>query len=153
MKKCKKCEQEKDSSSFPKDLKMKDGLNSWCKCCRKEYKKQPNQKMLARAAKRKHRNENYEHYRKIERIREYKNKYGITLEIYDEMRELQNYCCAICGNHEDSGKFGKLFVDHDHKTGKIRQLLCDKCNVGLGSFKDSPDFLKNAIEYLIRHRS
>jgi hypothetical protein len=45
----------------------------------------------------------------------------------------------------------KLFVDHNHRTGKVRELLCTNCNAGFGYFKESPEILANAIDYAIRH--
>jgi hypothetical protein len=59
----------------------------------------------------------------------------------------QNNKCAICGR--DKSEFKKRFaVDHNHKTGEIRGLLCVNCNHGLGTFKDNTIFLNNAIKYL-----
>lgn len=70
--------------------------------------------------------------------------YGVTrdylLRLYDE----QDGCCAICGL-DFKGEFA---VDHDHKTGKVRGLLCDHCNRGLGSFKDNIARLARACEYV-----
>lgn len=77
--------------------------------------------------------------------------YGITEEEYNEMRENQNYCCALCGVHENvwwEQRQKRLFVDHDHKTNKVRGLLCGHCNTGLGNFKDRVDVLEKAIRYL-----
>ena len=74
-------------------------------------------------------------------------KYGITLDQYNLMRAQQNYCCAICNDQEDSVE-KKMFVDHNHTTGKIRKLLCTKCNVGIGMLKDSPDIMERAAKYL-----
>jgi hypothetical protein len=77
-------------------------------------------------------------------------KYGVTLEQYNLLRAQQGFCCAICNDHEDSvGK--KMFVDHDHVTGKIRKLLCTKCNVGIGMLKDNPDIMERAAKYLRDH--
>jgi uncharacterized Zn finger protein (UPF0148 family) len=74
--------------------------------------------------------------------------YGLTVEQYDAMLMEQNYVCAICNKSEKSSTRGVLFIDHDHKTGKVRGLLCDSCNRGLGYFYDNKSFLHNAIEYL-----
>ncbi len=74
--------------------------------------------------------------------------YGLTVEQYDAMLMEQNYVCAICNKSEKSSTRGVLFIDHDHKTGKVRGLLCDTCNRGLGYFYDNTSFLRNAIEYL-----
>jgi len=73
---------------------------------------------------------------------------GITPDDYKKMLEGQNGKCAICGAIESHSKGHRLAVDHDHETGKIRGLLCHNCNVGLGNFKDSPDLIRSAIEYL-----
>lgn len=72
-----------------------------------------------------------------------KRKYNITVEEYNSMMHLQENKCAICGDMSE-----KLCVDHDHKTGKVRGLLCSNCNTSLGKFKDSIQILKNAISYL-----
>lgn len=71
--------------------------------------------------------------------------YGITVDEYRKMEAKQNRCCAICG-----GKNGlrSLGVDHDHETKKVRGLLCNSCNSGLGMFKDNIKLLAKAIVYL-----
>ena len=75
-----------------------------------------------------------------------KHKYGLSLETYEGLLAAQNNGCAICG--EPCGVRGKLSVDHDHQTGKVRGLLCHECNVGLGAFRDNPQRLLAAAEYL-----
>ena len=77
------------------------------------------------------------------------NKYGLTIEDYENMLISQNYSCAICGGDNKGKNFA---VDHDHKTGKVRALLCSTCNSGIGSLKDSIDILEKAIEYLRKHK-
>lgn len=86
-----------------------------------------------------------------------KVQYKMRLEDYDKLLKIQNHVCRICGNPETTldkryNKTRDLSVDHCHKTGKIRGLLCDKCNRGLGYFKDSIEFLESAIQYLKAHR-
>lgn len=71
----------------------------------------------------------------------------ITKQAYDGMYVAQRGCCVICGKHQSEFK-NRLAVDHSHKTGKIRGLLCITCNAGLGMFQDNPQILANAIEYL-----
>ena len=71
-------------------------------------------------------------------------RYGLTIEQYDQMLFEQSYVCAIC--HKPCSK--ALAVDHDHKTGAVRGLLCMNCNHGLGKFKDDPNLLMAAIKYL-----
>lgn len=62
----------------------------------------------------------------------------------------QNNCCAICGNPPSDDR--ALALDHDHQTGVLRDLLCTNCNVGLGNFRDDPDLLARAADYLAYHR-
>ncbi len=79
-----------------------------------------------------------------------KHNYGLTLEEYQDMVEAQEGRCAICGT-DNPTPHDRLYVDHDHVTGKVRGLLCQKCNLALGLFKDSRDVLGSAILYLERH--
>jgi len=66
------------------------------------------------------------------------------------MLEQQNSCCAICNVHQDTtGK--KLYVDHDHSTGVVRQLLCQHCNLLIGFAKEDINLLYKAIEYMNKH--
>lgn len=91
-----------------------------------------------------------EKYKKInpERIKNWQlKKYGISLNEYNVMRIKQNHKCGICG--VDEAENGKDFcVDHCHLTGKVRGLLCYRCNFILGHAKDSIDILSRAITYL-----
>ena len=75
-------------------------------------------------------------------------------EKYDQMFDRQNGLCAICERPETSMRNGRvkaLAVDHDHETGKVRELLCWHCNSGLGKFKDDSKVLRKAAEYLEKH--
>jgi Recombination endonuclease VII len=86
-------------------------------------------------------------------------QHGLTPEDYLAMRADQEDCCAICGRHESLlphlvGIWKRLVIDHDHATGKIRGLLCQTCNHGLGAFADSIPTLRSAIRYLQgKHRA
>lgn len=73
--------------------------------------------------------------------------YGLTCAEFAAMAMEQGLACAICG------RIGELHVDHDHATGRVRALLCGRCNKGLGLFGESPEALSAAIEYLARHRA
>lgn len=83
------------------------------------------------------------------RFRNLKRQYGLTPDDYIKMSTEQDNKCYICG---EVNKFGpwrdKLVVDHCHETGKVRKLLCDKCNKGLGQFNDDPRLLEKAANYL-----
>lgn len=83
-----------------------------------------------------------------------KSKFGISLEEYERMYHAQGGVCAICGRVESKvlrGHPAMLSVDHCHQTGKVRALLCHACNVGLGLFRDSPEVLSKALEYIQHH--
>lgn len=89
-----------------------------------------------------------------------KDKYGMTQEDLIAKIEAQDGTCAICGNELDFEKHNGVCIDHDHtccpgeKTCGlcIRDVLCDACNKGLGNFKDSPDLLRIAANYIERHK-
>src|SRR5271167_40528 len=68
-----------------------------------------------------------------------KNRYGITIEQFEEMLIKQNGLCAICNNLPEEGK--RLNVDHDHKTNKVRALLCRNCNLLIGHANDQINLL------------
>lgn len=67
---------------------------------------------------------------------------------YETLFEQQRGVCAICEQPQTLGRYLTLCVDHCHATGKIRGLLCTRCNRGLGLFKDNTVSLRNAINYL-----
>ena len=136
MVKCTKCNEYKDKSKFVKRSNRKSGIQPYCKSChniksRREYRS--------------------EYMRNYDLV----SKYGITLDDANKMLEEQNYRCAICNVHatEVTGKHKKhLCVDHCHETGKVRGLLCDTCNRGIGLLKDDVNVLKSAFEYLTKHK-
>lgn len=84
-----------------------------------------------------------------------KHAYGITIKEYNELLKKQNKKCAICKKKETikhfNGKIKRLSIDHNHKTGQIRGLLCARCNVGIAYLSENINYLKNAITYLGEH--
>jgi len=74
-------------------------------------------------------------------------KYGLDEKEFDEMAKNQNYCCMICKKECEN-----LCVDHDHDTGKVRELLCVQCNAVLGIFKEDITIFENAIAYITKHK-
>ena len=84
-----------------------------------------------------------------------RTRYNLTPDQYNEIAKSQNYKCAICGidvtENIRAGKQIALSVDHNHTTGAIRELLCMKCNYGLGYFRDNADILAKASEYIVKH--
>lgn len=91
------------------------------------------------------RKRNPEKVRENDRIQNLKG-FGLTVSDYDQMLVAQGGVCAICKKQCSSGR--RLHVDHDHKTGVVRGLLCGRCNPALGAFDDSPALLAAAITYL-----
>jgi len=81
------------------------------------------------------------------RAKDLKSLYGITSEIYNDILREQGGVCAICGK-EDTTKNNFLHIDHNHRTGEIRGLLCSHCNLGLGNFMNDEEILYSAIKYL-----
>ena len=83
----------------------------------------------------------------FDRKRDLKKKYGMSLEEFEAILKSQGYACGVCWSQIPQGK-GLWHVDHDHRTGKIRGLLCHYCNLALGHFKDDERVMEEAIRYL-----
>lgn len=81
-----------------------------------------------------------------------KRTYGLTPEDFDALLASQGERCAICRS-DDPGTKGMWHVDHCHDAGTVRGLLCSACNIGLGQFKDRPDVLRAAADYLEEHKT
>lgn len=77
------------------------------------------------------------------------DRYGITLDEYEAMEVAQNGCCASCGDAKKPGR--KLDIDHDHKTGRVRGLLCGKCNRAFGMLNDDPERVMALVAYALTH--
>ena len=147
-KKCNTCERDLDINLYNKHPHGALGLRGSCKKCEN--------------IKRRHYIDHEDvRRRKIESEKEYRKRpeyarrklgyrlkaqYNISLEEFDAFCEKQNNVCAICGKPNKGGK--RLRVDHNHDTGKVRGLLCDCCNIGIGYFFDDTTALSSAINYL-----
>jgi len=81
--------------------------------------------------------------RYIQKVSKLRYSFGLSEEEYRDLLDSCSGCCEICRE-----SLGAPHVDHDHKTGKIRGLLCQSCNMGLGHFKDNTNFLLYAYNYL-----
>lgn len=92
----------------------------------------------------------YSYHCKSCRKEESLKQYNLTLETYDALLNKQGGVCAICSTDDPRGqsKAGRFYVDHNHKTGEVRGLLCHDCNTALGLFKDNPNLLYLANKYL-----
>lgn len=140
---CTKCKIEKSIKNFYKQRQGKYGVGSRCKSCRLKEKQTPKyvQKRIA--------------YRKsalgkASRKREIVKRYNLTLEQYDKMFEIQNGVCFVCNEANPSGN--RLHVDHNHKTGKIRKLLCTRCNLLAGRLEKDNKIVEKIRKYLKAHQ-
>ncbi len=106
--------------------------NNTCRTCQRERSRDYGRKNIARIINN-------------QRVR----TYGITTEAYKILIDQQNNKCLCC--EEIFGSELSPHLDHDHKTGKIRGVLCHKCNTGIGLFEDNPAKLRKAIIYLEKH--
>lgn len=181
-KKCIVCGQEKPRTRefWPAHNRMADGMTNKCKLCTNAYLRQfaqrPEQKIKNQERLRRRREElwprelarlkrwqkaNPDKVRVYARRHNLKKNYGITLEDYDAMLAEQGGVCALCrkdrkgegdtGRHAEYG--GRhMAIDHNHVTGKIRGILCHRCNRMLGHVKEDVEVFRRAIEYLEKHK-
>ena len=98
--------------------------------------------------------EKQEYHRKVAFKSHLKRTYGLDLDSYMELCIAQDYRCDICGkdSHSTYDKKGGLYVDHCHKSGKIRGLLCHSCNAAIGHLQEDIEILESAIKYLEKHQ-
>lgn len=130
---CTKCKEIKPLEKFSK-RNTKSGYYSWCMPCNHEYGKKYYQDN-----KNKERQKLYLKNRRL-------SAFGLDSESFDKILESQNGLCAIC----KVPSLKTLHVDHNHSSGKVRGLLCFKCNVAVGLLKDNIENTKSLLEYLIR---
>lgn len=136
---CPRCEEYKTADQYHTSRNRRDGLYYECKKCR--YKR-----VSANSKK------NYDPQKA--RSIQLKRNYGITEEDYLHMFMRQEGVCACCGREETHfSKRGntimKLSVDHCHKTGKVRALLCNECNTSLGLLDEDPERVACLLRYVI----
>jgi len=130
---CPCCQTTKDTSDFYVNKHKKDGYSALCKVCQ-------------RASTRRWIDNNKEKNAETKRKKRYLDSYGITIEEYEDRLKAQNGVCALC--KEICITFDVLCVDHDHDTGKVRGLLCNLCNRGIGLMRDDPKLLRMAANYI-----
>lgn len=154
MRKCTKCGEEKAWTEFYKDVGGKNGHSARCKACtdanKQKWLNAPGNKLRAKenAASR------YSQDRTRRRLAALCKKYGVEAGWYEATLAQQNGRCAICKTEHPGrgdGRRRMFSVDHDHRTGAVRGLLCISCNMALGGFQDAPELLVKAIQYLGEH--
>lgn len=146
-KECVTCREMLPLEAFNKASSAKDGRQGHCRVCARAANGSWYDENRAKAredAKRWNR-ENPERAKD----HHYKVRYGITFADFQEMHAAQGGVCAICEKPQPRGR--RLYVDHDHYTGKVRALLCYRCNSGIGNFLENPALLHAAAKYLDQH--
>jgi len=134
---CTKCNEAKPISDFYRAKRSKDGFHSWCKqCARKNDKKK---KYYSKPGAKRKRNE-----------WKYQNRYGITIGQRERMYANQDGKCGMC---KQLVPYSEIYTDHDHKTGKVRALLCCRCNALLGYYEtvETEELRKQFEKYLTIH--
>lgn len=96
--------------------------------------------------------ENKERVREQQRWARVKRIYGVTREQYEQMLDAQGGRCAICGGTSTRRRSEFFHVDHCHDTGRVRGLLCHKCNTAIGMLGDDVHVTRRALEYLEREQ-
>lgn len=137
---CNECDIEKGLQFFARarlypmgrELRCKECKNKWAKSRRPERRRKPPIQPTARD------------YRRLKFL-------GVTANQFRDLYDLQNGLCGVC--NEKMGYLAKeTCIDHDHKTGLVRGILCQRCNLGLGHMRDNVGLLCSAIMYLEKHR-
>lgn len=159
--KCAKCDTVYPATVefFHRQTRGRGGFNSWCKKCNLEatriYRRSEKGKAVSAAyqksKKGKLTQKRYaatDNGKKKRKNNSLKSKYNLTLDGYNELFRSQKGCCAVCGEKETSANKCDLSVDHDHKTGIVRGLLCDRCNRMIGFAGEDISKLQKAIDYL-----
>lgn len=166
LKNCSKCNIEKPIDRFSIVNRNKDGFKTYCKDCEKSIRQLEALRIKARQKVPEYKNCTIcremlpkdrfgknggrisgldDCCKKCRNPKIVAKRFNISVGDYLSMREKCGNVCEICGNSDD-----KLAVDHCHSTGVIRGMLCNRCNRGIGYFKDSVDLLKETIKYLER---
>lgn len=139
---CRKCQDFRPLGSFQVCRTAPDGLQSLCAACNK-------------AVQTAWRNANREKRRDYQ-LKSLLKKFKVTVQDYQNMLHAQNSACAVCQQPESTtwrGTKRSLAIDHCHKTGKIRGLLCTKCNTALGLLKENAAVVKRLHDYILKRCS
>jgi hypothetical protein len=129
VKKCTLCKADKPECDFYFDTNS-NRLRAECKDCQRKK----NRSRLVM-------------HRDQRRVSDLKKRYNINIDDWNNLMTIQDNKCAICGEPPQNDN-RNLSTDHCHETGKVRGLLCRRCNMGIGYFKDNIDLLQKSIEYL-----
>lgn len=160
---CSACKQTKPSNDFYKDRQRKTGHAIHCRMCIARLRVERGYAARHVARSKQYYLDNTNGYRdrqkmlarkrtpEQKRAQDLWKNYRMTLDDFERLLVEQQGVCMICQQtpNRDKDKPARGWhVDHDHKTGTVRGILCGMCNVGIGCFKDSPEILSSAIRYL-----
>lgn len=159
MKTCGRCGEPKPLLEFTRRSAVKSGYGSWCLVCASGYSKTKYNRNPTEGRKRvqSFRESNPSYSSEYQRNRrkffpekvkdaQLRHKYGISIDDWNRMFKQQKGACAIC-----KAKKVCLCVDHNHRTGAVRELLCAQCNYAIAHLKDSATLALEAARYLKRH--
>jgi len=148
VKRCSTCKLDKPKLEFCGRKVSPDGLNYRCRACSSEIGKKHYalNATVVGARTKKWRKEHPERFAATQRDWVLRTKFGITLLKYNEMLASQGGLCRGCS--APSSAKGTLHVDHDHKTGRVRGLLCVACNTAIGLLQDDPSLCRRMADYL-----
>lgn len=144
---CPRCQQTKSVVYFGRRSALADSpRKGYCRDCERAYHEARQTSAEVREARRADKRK----YARSDRSRELRlgKLYGITLADYEAMLDAQGRCCAICSTDKPGGNAKHWHVDHCHSTGRVRGLLCSRCNLAIGQFNDDPELLIRACVYL-----
>lgn len=127
MKRCPRCGETKTRNEFCRNRSARDGLACYCRPCHRAQGTESRTRLYGGSR----------HYK-------LKQKYGIGAAEVASLVESQGGRCAVCKHNP------AVQVDHDHKTGRVRGILCDGCNGGIGAFGEDLELLERAAQYLER---
>lgn len=155
LKVCKDCGETKPHASFSRQAGYRDGYRSNCKACVALRSKRWVEANPVRAAqtRRAYYEANRDAILTQVRAKTLERRYGITREQYNALLAVQGFRCAVCKTSDPGSKHRTFAVDHCHRTGAVRGLLCNNCNIGMGRLRDDPDLVLAARAYIVRHRS
>ncbi len=135
-------------------LKRKDEIKAQNKVYKKEHAEEIREKRRIYNQKRSElMKERYRQNRESIRLKVMNRSYGVDETWMASKLQEQNNKCAICKSDDIGGRWGKLCIDHCHKTSKTRGLLCSKCNTAIGLLLDDVNILESAKQYLLKYNS
>ena len=130
---CRDCSEAKPATEYHAKARSSDGLQPRCKDCNNAQSKRWRERYPQR-------------HKRAQRRVSLRSLYGLSIDEYESMNSAQGGLCAACGNPCRRG--GHLAVDHCHKTGRIRSLLCSGCNVALGYMQENPIAIRKLAAYI-----